>query len=87
MYNSQKQEFGNLSGLRNLNCIREALNDKNIDSDLDLIFSESLKRLDNFQVVEAERQMALEHLRTLTTQLQTRRLRNKAKSSCKYFTL
>ena len=31
--------------------------------------------------------MALEHLRALTTKLQTRRLREKIKSSSRYFTI
>ena len=85
MQQKSNKEFGELSRQRKLYNIREILNDKN--EDLDYLFDKSLKHLENFQVIEAERQMALEHLRILTAQLQTRRLRNKIKSSCKYFTL
>lgn len=85
MQQKSNKEFGELSRLRKLYNIREILNDKN--EDLDYLFDKSLKHLENFQVIEAERQMALEHLRILTAQLQARRLRNKIKSSCKYFTL
>lgn len=85
MQRKSNKEFGELSRLRKLYNIREILNEKN--EDLDYLFDKSLKHLENFQVIESERQMALEHLRVLTTQLQTRRLRNRIKSSCKYFTL
>lgn len=85
MLPKKNNEFGEISRLRKLYNIREILKEKN--EDIDYLFDKSIKHLENFNVVEAEREMALEQLRVLTSQLQTRRLRNKIKSSCKYFTL
>ena len=41
----------------------------------------------NFQVFEAEREKALQKLRSLTSELQTKRLRINAHDFCDYFTL
>ena len=57
------------------------------DKELDILFQNHLHKLEKLTVIEAERKAALEKLRTLTVQLQTKRLRKNAKSSCKYFTL
>ncbi len=65
--------------------IRKILNKDNMQ--LDYLFKNSLDNLEKLTVIQAERQIALENLRNLTTQLQTKRLRYNAKSACKYFTL
>lgn len=54
---------------------------------IDYLFKNSQSELEKMSVIYAERQIALENLRKLTSELQTKRLRYKAKSSCKYFTL
>lgn len=55
--------------------------------ELDYLYKNSNNHLKQFNIIETERQMALEQLRSLTSLLQTRRLREKVKSSSKYFTL
>ena len=55
--------------------------------ELNYLFQNSQKTLETMTVIEAERQIALENLRKLTEELQTKRLRYNAKSFCKYFTL
>jgi len=65
--------------------IRKILNKDTMQ--LDYLFKNSLDNLEKLTVIQAERQIALENLRNLTTQLQTKRLRYNAKSACKYFTL
>lgn len=65
--------------------IKEIL--KNDTLNLEYLFQNSYNNMKEFEVIEAERKLALENLRKLTTELQTKRLRHKAKSSCKYFTL
>lgn len=63
--------FGSLTlKQKKINNIKEILNNDSID--LDYLFKDSLKKLDGLSVIEAERQMALENLRTLTTLLQKR---------------
>ena len=57
------------------------------DLHLDYLFDNFRGGLEKLSVVQAERQIALENLRNLTKELQTKRLRYKAKSSCKYFSL
>lgn len=54
---------------------------------IDYLFENVQGGLEKLTVIQAERQIALENLRKLTNELQTKRLRYKAKSSCKYFTL
>ncbi len=54
---------------------------------LDYLFRNSKKRLARMAVLDAERQLALENLQKLVTELQTKRLRYNAKAACKYFTL
>lgn len=54
---------------------------------LDKLFVNSNMKLEKLTVIEAERRAALENLRTLTSLLQTKRLREKAKAANKYFTL
>ena len=65
--------------------IRQILSKDN--THLDYLFQNSLDSLAKLTVIQAERQIALENLRSLTSQLQTKRLRYNAKSACKYFTL
>lgn len=55
--------------------------------EIDYLFKNSQNSLERLTVIEAERRIALENLRKLTSELQTKRLRYNAKSSCKYFTL
>lgn len=54
---------------------------------IEYLFQNHHKNLAKFEVIEIERKIALDNLRKLTTELQTNRLRYKAKSYCKYFTL
>lgn len=70
---------------KRLQNISEILNDES--KSLDILFENHLSKLDKLTVIDAERKAALENLRVLTTQLQTKRLREKSKSSCRYFTL
>lgn len=60
---------------------------KKDDFEIDVLFGNSLSKLEEMTVIEAERKAALDNLRVLTSILQTKRLRNKAKSCNKYFTL
>lgn len=78
-------EFGSLAKRKRNYDIKTILQKNN--KDLDYLFNDTKKRLKELNIAEVERQAAMENLRALTTQLQTRRLRNKVKSSCKYFTL
>ena len=57
------------------------------DKELDVLFQNHLHKLEKLTVIDAERKIALENLRKLTIQLQTKRLRRNSKASCKYFTL
>lgn len=86
MQNQAYSEFGNLTlKQKKLYDIGEILNKQ--DRDLDILFQNSMDKLEKLTVIDAERTAALENLRTLTTILQTKRLRSKVKSSNKYFTL
>ena len=86
MQNQAYSEFGNLTlKQKKLYDIGEILNKQ--DRDLDILFQNSMDKLEKLTVIDAERTSALENLRTLTTILQTKRLRSKVKSSNKYFTL
>lgn len=55
--------------------------------EINYLFQNSNKTLETMTVIDAERRIALENLRKLTDELQTKRLRYNAKSFCKYFTL
>ena len=54
-------------------------------NELDWLFEDSLDKLDDFSVIEAERRLALENLRELTKRLQNKRLQEKMKNRLKYF--
>lgn len=81
--NYMKQVFGQLTKKKN-NIIRVLNNDT---MQIDYLFKNAQSELEKMSVIHAERQIALENLRKLTSELQTKRLRYKTKSSCKYFTL
>ena len=86
MQNQAYSEFGNLTlKQKKLYDIGEILNKQ--DRDLDILFQNSMDKLEKLTVIDAERTAALENLRTLTTILQKKRLRSKIKSNNKYFTL
>ncbi len=57
------------------------------ESSIDLLFNKSEQKLKKFQIKEAENDVALNNLRYLITQLQTKRLRNKIKNSSDFFIL
>lgn len=84
MSNQTKLGFGNLTKKAKYD-IKRVLNKDTMH--IDYLFENSIGRLEQLSVIQAERQMAVENLRTLTKELQTKRLRYKAKNSCKYFTL
>ena len=65
--------------------IKRILNKDSME--LNYLFKNSNKTLEAMTVVDAERRIALENLRKLTNELQTKRLRYNAKAFCKYFTL
>lgn len=65
--------------------IKRILNKDSME--INYLFENSKKTLEEMTVIEAERRIALENLRKLTSELQTKRLRYNSKSFCKYFTL
>lgn len=78
--------FGNLTlKQKKIYDITEILKKDNIT--LDTLFQNSIDKLETLTVIQAERQAALDNLRTLTSLLQTKRLREKVKSKSNYFTL
>lgn len=86
MNNKINSDFGDLTlKQKKLYDITEIL--KKDDMNIDVLFENSLKKLEGLTVIEVERQAAIENLRSLTTRLQTKRLRNKVKENNKYFTL
>ena len=86
MKNQVKTNFGHLTNKKQkFYDITEILKKDSIV--LDILFQNSTQQLEKLTVIEAERQYALENLRSLTTVLQTKRLRTKVKSTNKYFTL
>ena len=86
MKNQVKTNFGHLTNKKQkFYDITEILKKDSIV--LDVLFQNSTQQLEKLTVIEAERQAAIENLRTLTTRLQTKRLRNKVKENNKYFTL
>lgn len=78
------QNFGNLINQKKYD-VRKILNQDTMH--LDYLFKNSNGSFEELSVIQAERMIALENLRKLTNELQTKRLRYKARSSCKYFTL
>ncbi len=54
-------------------------------TELDWLFEDSMNKLNDFSVVEAERKMALENLRDLTKRLQNKRLQERMRSRLRYF--
>ncbi|MBQ4077991.1 hypothetical protein IJD15_02285 [bacterium] len=86
MQNQIENNFGTLTKKKKkLYDITEILSsEKKV---LDSLFKNSELKLEKLTVIEAERQAALENLRTLTSLLQTKRLRDKVKAGNKYFTL
>ena len=78
--------FGKLTlKQKKINDISDILS--NEDRELDILFQDHLHKLEKLTVIDSERRIALENLRKLTIQLQTKRLRKNSKASCKYFTL
>ena len=65
--------------------IKRILNKDSME--INYLFENSKKTLEEMTVIEAERRIALENLRKLTSELQTKRLRYNSKSFCKYVTL
>ena len=84
MNHQTRFEFGKLTNKSKYD-IKRILNKDTMQ--IDYLFQDATGRLEQLSVIQAERQMALENLRNLTKELQTKRLRFKAKNSCKYFTL
>lgn len=79
-------DFGNLTlKQKKLYDISQIL--RKDDIEIDILFNNSINKLEELTVIEAERKAALENLRVLTSMLQTKRLRDKVKSCNKYFTL
>ncbi len=78
--------FGNLTiKTKKEYNIKKILNNNTME--INYLFNNPEKSLEKLTIIEAERQIALEHLRDLTNELQTKRLRYKSKAVCKYFTL
>lgn len=84
MNNSFK--FGNLVSKKNENMDVRIILNRNT-KELEYLFRNTNNEIEKLNIAEAERRIALENLRTMTALLQARRLRNKIKSSSKYFTL
>ncbi len=55
--------------------------------EVNLLFKNTTNQIKNLGINDSELNVAMEHLRTLTNQLQTKQIRNKIKSESKYFTL
>ena len=84
MKNYNNETFGSLTlKQKKLYEIKSILKDDNID--LDNLFKNSLNKLDSLSVIEAERKMALENLRNLTSQLRERSLNLKNNQDNEYF--
>ena len=69
---------------KNIN-IKKYINPDSIE--IEYLFKNAKNSLEYLSVIEAERQIALENLRALTSELQTKRLRYKVRTYNKYFTL
>lgn len=86
MENYKNEIFGSLTlKQKRIHDIKSILKSNVID--LDYLFNNSLKKLESMSVIESERQIALENLRNLTSQLQKRRLSLKNDLKNKYFTI
>ncbi len=84
MKNYNNETFGSLTlKQKKLYEIKSILKNDNID--LDNLFKNSLNKLDSLSVIEAERKMALENLRNLTSQLRERSLNLKNNQDNEYF--
>lgn len=84
MKNYNNETFGSLTlKQKKLYEIKSILKNDNID--LDSLFKNSLSKLDSLSVIEAERKMALENLRNLTSQLKERSLYLKNNQDNEYF--
>lgn len=84
MKNYNNETFGSLTlKQKKLYEIKSILKNDNID--LDNLFKNSLNKLDSLSVIEAERKMALENLRNLTSQLRERSLNAKDNQDNEYF--
>jgi hypothetical protein len=84
MKNYNNEAFGSLTlKQKKLYEIKSILKNDNID--LDNLFKNSLNKLDSLSVIEAERKMALENLRNLTSQLRERSLNLKNNQNNEYF--
>ena len=84
MKNYNNETFGSLTlKQKKLYEIKSILKYDNID--LDNLFKNSLNKLDSLSVIEAERKMALENLRNLTSQLRERSLNLKNNQDNEYF--
>lgn len=77
------RNFGNLTLKQKKINEFSFLNKKTIE--LDWLFEDSMNKLNDFSVVEAERKMALENLRDLTKRLQNKRLQERMRSRLRYF--
>ncbi len=80
------KSFCNLTTKNKKNYNIKRILDKD-SMEINYLFENSKKTLEEMTVIEAERKIALENLRKLTSELQTKRLRYNSKSFCKYFTL
>ncbi len=80
------KSFCNLTTKNKKNYNIKRILDKD-SMEINYLFENSQKTLEEMTVIEAERRIALENLRKLTSELQTKRLRYNSKSFCKYFTL
>ena len=83
MQNQTNKNFGNL--IKKNQIIEKSISFG--ENAINFLFDDSKKNLDELGVIETERTIALEQLRSLTTKLQVQNLRNKIKSSSNYFTL
>lgn len=78
--------FGKLTKKNNHKYdIKRILNKDTLE--LEFLFKNSRDSLEKLTVVEAERRIALDNLRKLTLELQSKRLDYNSKSSYKYFSL
>lgn len=75
--------FGNLTLANHMADFENHTN--NHDMELDYIFQNYGHHLENLTVIEAERRIALENLRSLTKRMQSNRIKQNAESFCKYF--
>lgn len=86
MENYKNEIFGSLTlKQKRIHDIKSILKSNVID--LDYLFNNSLNKLESMSVIESERQIALENLRNLTSQLQKRRLSLKNNLKNKYFSI